>query len=376
MIKILRLKTIVLFYGLFMLLTLFGCGSNNTQRVTDINQTELPEDINEAEVTVDENQTDNTTTNTNKDSEEEVGTVVNPPSVPTASRCQDPIAFTKRTKYIKSEHYFITFPTPLQMHSKMYYCDNQVEKLGAAFEFRYVDNSIAGNTSSDGYPNGGAGGLQEEGSWHPSNKNLTMMPVKLSELKDSIFVQWKVSQENALNDNDKWMASINMIFDGGNAKSKPLKENRNYDLVIELNSYNFKNDLEDRSTGDKTYYFARNADGSLKTFDITVNGRIYKFAVRYKFYKSGIRANKAHVKYIPIDEANIPPYINNSIKSFIDNSKKYIKYANMPDNERALANTKIAKPNLYLKSIRGGYEVYRGESILRNDFFKVVDSDK
>jgi hypothetical protein len=188
-----------------------------------------------------------------------------------------------------------------------------------------------------------------------------------------MVIQWKVSQENALDTDDKWMASINIIFDSGDIDKKPKASERDYDLVIELNSHNFNNSTADITEGNKRNYFARNEDGSLKTFNLKVKNKTYKYAVRYKFYyNSGDKNNKVHVKYIPINEQNVPPYINHSAKAFIDNSKEYIQYANMPKAERDLANKKVANSNLYLKSIRAGYEVYKGKSILRNDFFRVV----
>jgi hypothetical protein len=169
------------------------------------------------------------------------------------------------------------------------------------------------------------------------------------------------------------MASINMIFDNGEKNSKPEHSERDYDLVIEANSQNFNDSTEDWRERNKRNYFARNKDGTLKTFDISVAGKTYKYAVRYKFhYDSGDKNNKVHVKYIPINEKNIPPYLNHSVKAFIKNSKEFIQYANMPTAERKLANEKVALENLYLKSIRAGYEVYKGESILRNDFFNIV----
>jgi hypothetical protein len=44
----------------------------------------------------------------------------------------------------------------------------------------------------------------------------------------------------------------------------------------------------------------------------------------------------------------------------------------MPEDKRILSHEKVALPTLHLKSMGGGYEVYSGESTLRNDFFRVV----
>jgi len=68
------------------------------------------------------------------------------------------------------------------------------------------------------------------------------MPVLLSDLDDSLIIQWKVSQENALEESDKWMASINVLF-GTHADTKTV--NRDYDLVIESYGHNFDNSTED-----------------------------------------------------------------------------------------------------------------------------------
>jgi hypothetical protein len=228
----------------------------------------------------------------------------------------------------------------------------------------------------DSYPNGTVGGIQNGGHWFPGNKDLTGMPVLLSDLDDSMILQWKVSQENAWDDGDnmdKWMASINMIFDDGKVDEKPSAKDRDYDLVIELNSHNFNNSTVDVTTGNKRNYFAKDKKGNLLTFNLVVDGKTYKYAVRYKFYyNSGDKNNKVHVKYIPINEDNVPPYLNHSVNAFIKNSWDYIEFTDMPDKERALAYKKVAKSTLYLKSIRAGYEVYKGQSTLRNDFFRIV----
>ncbi len=205
------------------------------------------------------------------------------------------------------------------------------------------------------------------------------MPVLLSELDDSMILQWKASQENALDDDaennnrDKWMASINLIFSSNGIGNKPDRTARDYDLVIEGKSHNFTNDTVDITEGNKRNYLARNKDGSLRTFNIIVEGQTYKYAVRYKyFYNTVSDDDKVHVKYIPINEENVPPYLNHSIKAFIDNSRDFIESARMPEDKRILSHEKVALPALHLKSIGGGYEVYSGESILRNDFFRVV----
>ncbi len=277
---------------------------------------------------------------------------------------------SKRTSIIKEGQYTLVFSKSLLDSSTMHYCSERIDSHGSAFELAYVD---PGGTGMDGYPNGVVGGVQNSGSWLPGNVKLTGMPVLLGDLDDRMIVQWKTSQSNAHDENDKWMASINLIFDTGDPSAKPDPAARDYDLVIESYSFRFNNSTEDVTEGSKRNYFARNKDGSLRTFDIVVDGKVYKYAVRYKFYYGrGDKDDKVHVKYIPIDEENVPPYLNHSIAQFIDNSREFIQYAKMPDEERVLANEKVAKATLYLKSIRAGYEVYQGESTLRNDFFRVV----
>jgi hypothetical protein len=300
--------------------------------------------------------------------------VRNTPNMPTLPQttkvCSNVKTITERNTYINAYNNSLTCSKDLMKLSKFTYCPEQVNSNGSAFELNYVD---AGGKGMDGYPNGGVGGMKLKGKWHPSDKRLTGMPVRLSELSDNMTMQWKVSQTNALDNDDKWMASINMIFDAGTPNSSPSKNNRDYDLVIELNSHNFDNSTTDRKHGKKESYFARNSNGSLRPFTVTVEGKQYHYAVRYKFHRdSGAKNNKVHVKYIPINEANVPPYLNHSVKSFIDNSKEFIKYTRMPSDKRALAEKNVAKSSLYLKSIRAGYEVYKGQSILRNDYFRVV----
>jgi len=284
--------------------------------------------------------------------------------------CANVITLQERTSVIQENQYTLVFPTDLLDSSTMTYCSNQIKNKGSLFEIDYVD---PGGSGMDGYVNGVIGGVQKDGSWQTSDASLTQMPILLSDLDDSMIIQWKVSQDNALDADDKWMASINVIFDSGEPDAKPDAAKRDYDLVIESSSLHFNNTTEDTAKGNKKNYLARNPDGSLRTFDIIVDGKTYRYGVRYKFYhNSGDKDNKVHVKYIPIVEENVPPYLNHSLKAFIDNSKEFIQYANMPDTERALAHEKVAISTLYLKSIRAGYEVYAGKSTLRNDYFRIV----
>lgn len=298
--------------------------------------------------------------------------------------CTNIVDIEERGTIIKDNHYLLTFlGDDKSATSSMAYCNDDITNSGAAFELNYVDpnpNTLQGGM--DGYTNGAIGGFQNGGTWYPSDASLTGMPILLSNLDDSMILQWKVSQDNAWDEDsdttsaDKWMASINMVFDSGDWNEKPDNDLRHYDVVIMSNSYNFKSELIDTlpdDTGNKRSYFARNGD-DLRTFDIVVEGKTYQYAVRYKFYyNSGdARNDKVHVKFIPIDKNNVPPYLNHSVKAFIDSSKAYLKFTQIPDDRSALVEEKVADPTLYLKSIRAGYEVYKGESTLRNDYFRII----
>lgn len=360
-IKSKEIKTMKKYYTTLLLLStllVLGCNSGD-EKNSDASATEVGD--NEDGGT--ETEAGGTQTDTN-------GTLAeSSQSLPlvTSETCANTVALDTRSTTILANQYTLIFPSNLQSASSMRYCSDIVEDLGAAFEIDYVDYN---GTGMDGYINGVIGGVQQSGSWEVGDIEKTGMPVLLSNLDDSFIIQWKVSQENALEESDKWMASINVIF-GMHADTKT--ENRDYDLVIESDSHNFDNSTEDEIKEKKSNYLARYEDGSLRTFDIVVEGKTYRYGVRYKFYRdSGDKDDKVHVKYIPIDEANVPPYLNHPLKAFVDNSKGFIQYANMPEDLRALAHEKVALPNSYVKAIGAGYEAYRGESILRNDYFRVI----
>ncbi len=169
------------------------------------------------------------------------------PTVKAVGLDEEKIALFDRVSFIEDDRYFLTFPSDLTQSTMSYYSD-RVSKNGGVFELDYVD---AGGSGMDGYPNAGIGGAKIGGTWYPSDRNLTGMPVKLRDLDDSMILQWKVSQENAWGDKDKWMASINMIFDAGEADSEPDSEHRDYDLVIELTSHNVNSKTDDVTEGNK-----------------------------------------------------------------------------------------------------------------------------
>ncbi|AJR04901.1 T9SS type A sorting domain-containing protein [Siansivirga zeaxanthinifaciens] len=283
---------------------------------------------------------------------------------------------------IKSNHNFgITNPlinatTP----SPMTYDPSQVDALGAAFSIDYTNEP--GTTGFDGYPSGTVGGFKVSGTYYPGNVAACGMPVQIKDLTHNLRFNWKTSQEN-ISAGAKWWATINVIFDNGTANSEPDPTTRDYDLVIQNVSYE-NDDFTDRGptnpSGSQYWYFAREKTGidpvtnlkPLKFFEIYIDGVLYKFAVRYKFFtaSSGTKSDKVHLKFIPLDNIKMP-YFDHSLKKFIDCTKDYIQYIDLPEtaDEIILAHQKVALDDLWIKSISAGYEVYLGSMTLRNDYF-------
>ncbi|MEM7593845.1 MAG: hypothetical protein AAF383_20435 [Cyanobacteria bacterium P01_A01_bin.83] len=230
------------------------------------------------------------------------------------------------------------------------------------------------------------------------------MPVQIKDLKNDLRIQWETSQENAgqSGNDDKWFASINVIFDSDpNPNSHPETTNRDFDLVILRESNNYSpTDLKDRppynqneEANGRYWFFARKEDGSLQRFSVERDGQRYDYAIRYKFHNYGDnrpttdtdKNDKVHVKFFPLsrDADSILPNdqmmpFDHYLKDFVDASKDYLPYVEDELNEWeiCLAKARIAVDNLWIKSIAAGYEVYRTNSdqnlILRNDQFKVV----
>jgi hypothetical protein len=207
------------------------------------------------------------------------------------------------------------------------------------------------------------------------------MPVRLSKLgiEEKIIVEWKVSQANAYGAKDKWHATINCIFDS-NKTAKPDALNRNYDLVIQSDSHNTEEGFyDDDNTGEngetRAHYYATNKDGDILPFTINIDGKDYSYAVRYKIFHGGDKKEKIHVKYTPLDKANTPRKFKYDIQKFIENSKDFIRHTALKnqgiEDYKGYKST-LAKGSLYLKSISAGYEVYEGNSVLKNDLFKVT----
>jgi hypothetical protein len=244
---------------------------------------------------------------------------------------------------------------------------------GASYLLLYEDQ---GGTGMDGYPCIKAGGAQYNNAWYPGDPEITGMPVQIQDIHPDMHFELVYSQEEAWDDEDKWMASVNFIFDiYGTEESKPVTEDRDFDIVVKAQSHNFDGDvLTDQPIPVNTrfWFFARNEEGSLKTFDVKIDDITYSYAVRYKFFEGdGPKDNKAHVKFIPVGPAGVPPVMKINVQEIINVSKEYIEYTAMPEKQRVLAETNIGAPGTWLKGINAGYEVYTGESTLRIDRFRV-----
>ncbi|TRX53866.1 fibronectin type III domain-containing protein [Thalassomonas sp. M1454] len=260
-----------------------------------------------------------------------------------------------------------------QIISTMTYDSSKVDELGAAFSMEY--KNIPGTTGFDGYVQGAVGGVKYGGKWHPGDITLTGMPIQIKELDNSFRLQWKTFQQNAYDEDDQWWATINVILDSLGAHLQPNEDDRDFDVVIQLERYE-QDKLTDKSKGNNSYWwFARNSDNSIKPFVLTIDGKEYHWGVRYKFfnYPEGHnnvhKNNKVHVKYIPIDNANVAPYLDHPLKTFVDSAKDYLQFTDLPAEELSLANEKM-DDELWIKSVRAGYEVYTGESTLGNEYFR------
>ncbi|TRX71783.1 T9SS type A sorting domain-containing protein [Carboxylicivirga sp. M1479] len=255
----------------------------------------------------------------------------------------------------------------------MLYCPSDYNHdNGGHYYLQYVD---LGGTGMDGYPNIRIGGSQYGGQWHPGDYNITGMPVQIKDIPEAMEIEWVCSQANATDSDDKWMASINFIFDMyGDETSKPVSVERDYDLVIKAQSFNFNDNLEDQPEVKNgiLYFFARNADHSLKPFEISINGRVYTYAVRYKFFDGqGDKDDKAHIKLIPYGDNGAPPALRMKVKELIATTKEFVQYANIPEPYLSLALNNIAQDDTWMKAINAGYEVYTGQSQLNITKYKL-----
>lgn len=267
----------------------------------------------------------------------------------------------------------------------MTYDSGLVNTNGAAFTLNFTN---PGGTGFKGYPSGTVGNFKANSTYYTGNTSVCGLPVKIQNLGNNLRLKWKVSQENANDADDKWWATINVIFDlSSTASSEPNPDARDFDLVIQLKSYEqdtFTNLLSTETNNYTYWYFARNTDNSLKTVDLYLNGIMYQFAVRYKFFNypqynadGTLNANfdkndKVHVKFIPLNN-NVPiPNLDHSLKYFIDKSKEYKSFLPLTASESVLFDQKVADPNLWIKAVSAGYEVYTGSFTIKNDYFNTV----
>ena len=282
-------------------------------------------------------------------------------------------SITQFNTLIKPNHNFGLTNPLWDQNCLMTYDFGQVDTNGAAFSLNFVNPSGIG---FKGYPSGTVGGFKSNGTYNQGIVAACGLPVTIQNLNQNLRMKWKVSQQNANDTNDKWWASINVIFDSTLPQFEPIAENRDYDLVIELNRYQQEAFLDVSSTMNQVYwYYARNTDGSLKTLDFNYNGTVYSWVVRYKFFNYPLghpdydKNDKVHVKFSPLFNNNVAPFLDHSLKKFIDTSVDYLQYVTLTLAEENLANQKVGDPNLWIKSISAGYEVYTGSFTIANDYF-------
>lgn len=275
---------------------------------------------------------------------------------------------------IQSNHNFgLSNPLWDVLNCNMFYTPSEVISKGGAFSFNFVN---PGGNGFKGYPSGVIGGFKQGGVYYPGNVLTSGFPVQISNLNPNLRLKWKISQQNANDIDDKWWATINVIFDNTAPNLEPVQANRDYDLVIQLKSYEQENFTDvSRSGNDVYWYYARNNDNSLKTFDLFIDGNLYQWAVRYKFFNYPVgdpnedKNDKVHIKFIPINNNNVAPYLDHSLKLFINTTYDYLQYVNLSPAEAILAQQKVADPNLWIKSVSAGYEVYTGAFTVKNDYF-------
>ena len=257
--------------------------------------------------------------------------------------------------------------------SPLSYYPDEVEEKGGAFTIQFNN---PGGSDFKGYPNGSVGGFREGSTYYPGNVQACGMPVRIQQLTNKMRINWKIFQHDAADADDKWWATINVIFDEGTANSEPDPEARDFDLVIQQKSY-LQDDFSDFTNAMNTvrWYFARNADGSIKPYTLFLNGVPYSWGVRYKFFNyppgdpNEAKNDKVHIKFIPIDNSSPMPWLDHPLKGFINCAKNYLQYVGLTPEEQTLAQQKVALPSLWIKSVAAGYEVYEGNSTLGNEYF-------
>lgn len=258
--------------------------------------------------------------------------------------------------------------------SPMSYNPADVATKGAAFSLTYTNQ---GGTNFDGYPSGKIGSIKLRGDYYAADSSLSGMPVQIKNLKHLLRFNWDTFQQSASDISDVWWATINVIFDAGPADVEPDPLARDYDLVIQHVSYE-QDDFKDVPNNGKGryWYFARDTiTQQLKPFTLHLNGQSYEWAVRYKFFNypadsaNAYQNDKVHIKFIPMNNNDTIPFFDHSLKSFVDATKEYLQYLPLTTAERELADQKVADPDLWIKGIAAGYEVYEGSFTVGNLFF-------
>jgi len=285
---------------------------------------------------------------------------------------------TSFTTIIKPNHNISLENTLFDEGSIMTYDSSSVmiDSNGSSFSIDYINQD--GGTNFDGYPSGSIGGVKKSGVYYPANYSASGMPVQLQSLEHDFRLKWKPFQINADDVDDKWWATINVIFDIGAANLEPVSTDRDYDLVIQFERYEQDALTDNPNTGGAYWWFARDSSANIKPFSLMIEGIEYQWAIRYKFfnYPSGHnnehKNNKVHIKFIPIDNNHIPSELDHPLKRFVDATVDYLQYVNLPPAELELANQKVADPNLWVKRVSAGYEVYSGNSTLGQDYFYTI----
>jgi hypothetical protein len=271
--------------------------------------------------------------------------------------------------------------------SSMTYQTADIADKNAAFTFNCNIPATALPDGFKGYPSSTIGGFKTGGSngtYSPGVRSACGMPVQIKDLNNDLRIKWRVSQQNATDPNDKWWASINVIFDNGAETLEPVSDDRDYDLVIELNRYANETRIDDEPISNNDYWkFARtdknNSSSPLKTLDLHYGGQVYKWAVRYKFFNypatdpRSTKNNKVHIKFIAMFAGNaVAPYLDHPLKTFVDATKDYLQYVSLSPAEQTKVNAQVALPNTWVKSISAGYEVYTGTFTIKNEVFKTT----
>ncbi len=290
---------------------------------------------------------------------------------------------TERITVLDANHNYVltndlfeeTIPSP------MTYDPSQISTNGAAFEVVYHNSD--GGQNVDGYPSGKVGAYKKGGTYYPGVFAACGMPAQIQNIDDDFRIKWNPYQLGVDGPNDHWWASINVIFDNGAQNEEPITADRDYDLVIEFQRYDEyefvdKPKKTDPGQGGAYNYLCRDGfvddgDGNniapLHPFDVVLEGTTYQFAVRYKFfnYPAGSdqnkldKNNKVHIKFISLDIDNVMPFLDHTLKSFIDVTKTYysLYLDTLPTAEEDLADQKVGLDDLWVKSIAAGYEVYK-----------------